>query len=136
KDLVNAIMWGNEENYDVVDGKVVKPMSKGEYIPRLPAGNQLLGYVEVNQDNNLKEIYPKEFEETKSSKALGFRFSGRGVEKELKKVAGVGEEINFGGVENVIKNMEQIIDKYKQSGIDKVIAEWNRQFEEWEKERR
>ena len=136
KDLVNAIMWGSEENYDVVDGKAVKPMSEGEYIPSSAAGNQLLGYVEVNEDNNLKEIYPEEFENTEVSKALGFRFSGKGIEKELEKVVALNSLVYSGSGEEVIKNMEQIVEKYKQAGIDKVIAEWNRQFSEWNKERR
>ena len=136
KDLVNAIMWGSEENYDVVDGKAVKPMSEGEYIPSSAAGNQLLGYVEVNEDNNLKEIYPEEFENTEVSKALGFRFSGKGIEKELEEVVALNSLVYSGSGEEVIKNMEQIVEKYKQAGIDKVIAEWNRQFSEWNKERR
>ena len=67
-------MWGSEETYDVVEGKAVKPMSQGEYIPSLAAGNQLLGYVEVNEDNNLKEIYPKEFEKQKSLRHQDFVF--------------------------------------------------------------
>ena len=136
KDLVNAIEWGDEENYEVVDGKAVKPMSEREYIPRLYAGNQLLGYVEVNEDNNLKEIYPKEFEEAKVSKAVGFRFSAKGIEKELETVVGLSDLINTRTGEQPMKEMEQIIEKYKQAGIDKIIAEWNRQFAEWEKERR
>ena len=136
KDLVNAIMWGSEENYDVVGGKAVKPMSEGEYIPSLAAGNQLLGYVEVNEDNNLKEIYPEEFEKTEVSKALGFRFSGKGIEKELEKVVELDSLVYSGSDEEVIKNMEQIVEKYKQAGIDKVIAEWNRQFSEWEKNKK
>ena len=136
KDLVNAIMWGTEENYDVVDGKAVKPMTQGEYTPSLAAGNQLLGYVEVNEDNNLKEIYPKEFEEAKVSKAVGFRFSAKGIEKELETVVGLSDLINIRTGEQPMKEMEQIIEKYKQAGIDKIIAEWNRQFAEWEKERR
>ena len=133
KDLVNAIMWGSEETYDVVEGKAVKPMSQGEYIPSLAAGNQLLGYVEVNEDNNLKEIYPKEFEKTKESKASGFRFSAKGLEKELEKIAITDQEIFFDNSEKIMKNMEKNIERYKQAGIDKVIAEWNRQFAEWEK---
>ena len=136
KDLVNAIMWGSEKNYDVVEGKAVKPMSQGEYIPSLAAGNQLLGYVEVNEDNNLKEIYPKEFEKTKESKASGFRFSAKGLEKELEKIAITDQEIFFDNSEKIMKNMEKNIEKYKQVGIDKVIAEWNRQFAEWEKNKK
>lgn len=136
KDLVNAIEWGDEENYEVVDGKAVKPMSEREYIPRLYAGNQLLGYVEVNEDNNLKEIYPEEFENTEVSKASGFRFSGKGIEKELEKVVDLNSLVYSRSGEEVIKDMEQTIEKYKQAGIDKVIAEWNRQFAEWNKERR
>ena len=82
KDLVNAIEWGEKGvNYDVVDGKAVKPMTQGEYIPHFWVGNQLLGYVEVNQDNNLKEIYPQMIDKAKVSKASGFRFSGKGIEK-------------------------------------------------------
>lgn len=136
KDLVNAIMWGNDENYEVVDGKAVKPMSNGEYIPSLAAGNQLLGYVEVNEDSNLKEIYPKEFEKTKVSKASGFRFSGKGLEENLEKIAELDQIVFSVSGEKSIADMEQTIEKYKQAGINKVIAEWNRQFSEWEKERR
>lgn len=136
KDLVNAIMWGNDENYEVVDGKAVKPMSNGEYIPSLAAGNQLLGYVEVNEDSNLKEIYSKEFEKTKVSKASGFRFSGKGLEENLEKIAELDQIVFSVSGEKSIADMEQTIEKYKQAGINKVIAEWNRQFSEWEKERR
>ena len=50
KDLVNAIMWGSEENYDVVDGKAVKPMSEGEYIPSSAAGNQFCGGLYFESD--------------------------------------------------------------------------------------
>ena len=136
KDLVNAIVWGSEENYDVVDGKAVKPMSEREYIPRLYAGNQLLGYVEVNEDNNLKENFPKEIEKAVLSKASGFRFSGKGLEENLEKMAELDQMVFSGNGAKTIADMEQIIEKYKQAGIDKVIAEWNRQFAEWEKERR
>ena len=96
----------------------------------------MLGYVEVNEDNNLKEIYPKEFEKTKESKASGFRFSAKGLEKELEKIAITDQEIFFDNSEKIMKNMEKNIERYKQAGIDKVIAEWNRQFAEWNKERR
>ena len=136
KDLVNAIEWGDEENYEVVDGKAVKPMSEGEYIPRLYAGNQLLGYVEVNEDNKLKENFPKEIERAKVSKISGFRFSGKEIEKELEEVVALNNLVYSGSAEEVIKNMEQTIEKYKQAGIDKVIAEWNRQFAEWEKNKK
>ncbi|WP_461815663.1 DUF3502 domain-containing protein [Faecalimonas sp.] len=137
KDLVNAIEWGEKGvNYDVIEGKAVKPMSQGEYIPHCVAGNQLLGYVEVNQDNNLKKIYPQMIDKAKVSKASGFRFSGKGIEKELEEIVALDSLVYSGNGDEVIKNMEQIIDKYKQSGIDKVIAEWNRQFEEWEKNKK
>ena len=137
KDLVNAIEWGEKGvNYDVVDGKAVKPMTQGEYIPHFWVGNQLLGYVEVNQDNNLKEIYPQMIDKAKVSKASGFRFSGKGIEKKLEKVVELDSLVYSGSDEEVIKNMEQIVEKYKQAGIDKVIAEWNRQFSEWEKNKK
>lgn len=92
--------------------------------------------MELAQQVNLKEIYPEEFEKTEVSKALGFRFSGKGIEKELEKVVELDSLVYSGSDEEVIKNMEQIVEKYKQAGIDKVIAEWNRQFSEWNKERR
>ena len=134
---MNAIEWGEKGvNYDVVDGKAVKPMTQGEYIPHFWVGNQLLGYVEVNQDNNLKEIYPQMIDKAKVSKASGFRFSGKGIEKKLEKVVELDSLVYSGSDEEVIKNMEQIVEKYKQAGIDKVIAEWNRQFSEWEKNKK
>ena len=70
------------------------------------------------------------------SKISGFRFSGKGIEKELEKVVALNSLVYSGSAEEVIKDMEQTIEKYKQAGIDKVIAEWNRQFAEWNKERR
>lgn len=67
---------------------------------------------------------------------MGFRFSAKGIEKELETVVGLSDLINTRTGEQPMKEMEQIIEKYKQAGIDKIIAEWNRQFAEWEKERR
>ncbi|WP_461815662.1 hypothetical protein [Faecalimonas sp.] len=136
KDLVNAIMWGSEENYDVVEGKAVKPMTKGEYIPHCWGGNQLLGYAGVNEDNNLKENFPKEIEKAVLSKASGFRFSGKGLGENLEKMAELDQMVFSGNDEKTINDIEKIIKKYKQVGIDKVIAEWNRQFEEWEKNKK
>ena len=136
KDLVNAIVWGSEENYDVVDGKAVKPMTKGEYIPHCWGGNHLLGYVGVNEDNNLKENFPKEIEKAVLSKASGFRFSGKGLEENLEKMAELDQMVFSGNGAKTIADMEQIIEKYKQAGIDKVIAEWNRQFAEWQKNKK
>ncbi|MDU3182098.1 MAG: hypothetical protein E6686_12095, partial [Lachnospiraceae bacterium] len=56
-----------------------------------------------------------------------------GLEKELEKIAITDQEIFFDNSEKIMKNMEKNIERYKQAGIDKVIAEWNRQFAEWEK---
>ncbi len=137
KDLVNAIEWGEKgTDYEVIEGKAVKPMTKGEYIPHCWVGNQLLGYVEVNQDNHLKEIYPQMIEKAKVSKASGFRFSGKGIEKELEKVVDLDSLVYSRSNEETIADMEQTIEKYRQAGIDKVIAEWNRQFAEWEKNKK
>ena len=58
------------------------------------------------------------------------------TEKELEKVVALNSLVYSGSGEEVIKNMEQIVEKYKQAGIDKVIAEWNRQFSEWEKNKK
>ncbi|MBS7210272.1 MAG: hypothetical protein KH034_07635, partial [Lachnospiraceae bacterium] len=59
-----------------------------------------------------------------------------GLEKELEKIAITDQEIFFDNSEKIMKNMEKNIEKYKQVGIDKVIAEWNRQFAEWEKNKK
>lgn len=137
EELVNALAWGKEgKDYEVVDGKAVKPGTEKDYIPHLPVGNMLLAYPELTQDKNLKELYQEATEEAQLSRLSGFRFHGKNVQKELEEVAGLYYSVYGSEAAVVMNDMESVIRQYKEAGIDKIVDEWNRQFAAWRKESR
>lgn len=132
-DLTNALMWGEEgTDYLLKGNTAIHPQNKG-YVPASYAGNNLIGYAEVGQDEKKEKVYWHFLEECKNSAINGFAFSGKECLEELNRLAQIYWELDSKSGIDILNSNEEIIQKYKEAGIDQVIGEWNRQFEEWQK---
>ena len=130
-DLTNALMWGEEnKDYEVIGKTAEKPVSGG-YIPPLYAGNNLIAYAEVIQDENKAKVYPDLIRECEDSKLKGFEFSGKECETGLQALFETENEIREKSGAEILNETDLIIKKCKDAGVDHIIAEWNKQYAAW-----
>ncbi|MCL7749769.1 ABC transporter substrate-binding protein [Halalkalibacter alkaliphilus] len=144
EELVNLLNWGIEGvHYEkVADNVIVYPegvnASNTRYSINMPYlwGNSFLTYVMEGEDPELWDELQKYNESAINSKGLGFLFDPSEVSSELTALTNVRNEYAYGletGSVDPERYLPEFIERLREAGIDKYIAEKQKQFDEWNK---
>lgn len=140
--LTNLLYYGIEgEHYQVVDeanGKVDyvegQDMMTCKYVNKLQIGNQLIGYIESTDPDNLNTEIAEFNEGAEKSKALGFTFDSSSVANQLAALDTVVAKYRRGlegGSLDPETELPKFIEELKGAGIEDVIAEKQAQLDSW-----
>lgn len=140
--LNNLINFGIEDvHYIKVDNTVMEQTKNVErYNPSIGwvLGNQLINYTLVNENKDKWADFEAFNDEAKTSKALGFVFDPKAVEKEISRCKEVWQEyipiLETGTVDPDIY-LPIVLQTFREAGINAIIEEKQRQLDEWRSSR-
>ncbi|WP_168121124.1 ABC transporter substrate-binding protein [Paenibacillus sp. HB172176] len=137
KEINNLLNFGIENVHYTRNGEIISPTDKtADYAPGSAwmFGNQFLNYVWDSEAPDKWDQFRAFNENAISSPALGFVFNSEPVKSEVGALANVIRQfqkaVETGSVETE-KGLQEYRQALKDAGIDKVIAEKQKQFDEF-----
>lgn len=135
--LFNMLAFGIEgKHYTKVGPNTIKEVPNGGYAPNMSwvMGNVTIGYLTEGQPADTWERTKKANEAAKKSLLYGFKFNQEPVKAEMANLKAVENEfrkvIETGTVDPE-KYLPQYLDKRLKAGSEKVLAEYQKQVEEF-----
>lgn len=147
KYFYNLFIFGIEnKNYiKVSDGIIKMPAGaktdndRGYSVGAWQFGNQFLSYLWDNEDPKKWEQYKEYNKKAKVSELFGLRIDQEPIKTEVAAVTNVVKEYDM-MLETGTVDPDQVVkiltDKMKANGLDKIIAETQRQYDEWKKNKK
>jgi len=142
KELLNLVVYGIEgTHYKKVSDNVIEDMNRDGYNPgnNWMIGNQFLNYLGKNEDPQKWEKFKAFNASAIKSPALGFLFNGESVKNEMAQITNINKQY-FNAILTGSVNPDEIIPQYQEklikAGRDKVIAEKQKQFDEFLKNKK
>ncbi|MBT2700945.1 ABC transporter substrate-binding protein [Bacillus sp. ISL-40] len=141
KDIMNLIANGIEgKHYEVKsDGTISLPqgVTESKYVfGQWEIGNNFLTYPWEGNPSNYWEIFKKHNDSAIFSPAFGFTFNPDPVKTEIAASTNVLNQYKVGiesGTLDPVKSLPVFNKKLKQAGLDKIMAEKQKQYDKWKK---
>ncbi|WP_160720488.1 ABC transporter substrate-binding protein [Bacillus sp. USDA818B3_A] len=141
KDIMNLLANGIEGKHYVVksDGTIKLPdgVKESKYVfGQWEIGNNFLTYPWEGNPANYWEIFQKHNDSAIYSPAFGFTFNPDPVKTEIAATTNVINQYKIGiesGTLDPNKSLPEFNKKLKQAGLEKIIAEKQKQYDKWKK---
>lgn len=137
KELYNTLIFGVEgEDYKKVAENRIEKLPDTYSAPAWQLGNQFNAYLTPGKEDDIWEQTIKNNENAIADPIMGFSFDRTAVENELAQLSAIELEfikIQSNGLDDPEKIQKLRDEKDKAAGEDKVIAEIQRQYDEWVK---